>query len=549
MGLAVFRSRRPVQFQPWAVAHVKTSYSGSSQVLFCFTSIPAEFRQLTALTASQEAPPKVGLSAYRFAAATSSPQTRQPSPRSDHTSARLPVAKSVKAISPHLSNNPYSALITVHESFSPGHTLLPEISHKTSALAEPANPNHTYWCTVCRNRSYKNSDDWKKHEKEHETKYICMLNGLFEITEDGQKCVLCGALNPADSHHLAHSIAPCLEAEDRPSFKRRYDMVAHLKDAHDIPNGGIIADKWLHKSFKKAWSCGFCIQLFPSLKDRLKHIGTEHFKKGQSINDWDFTKVIQGLLLQPGIQESWQHLLDTLDPFRLSEIKWNKFGREDIQQRLEKGLTSKETAQSLAIAAYDNAEYDWTLADIGDIAFATTMNSVPDPYINKVSSPFLQEHAVASEEEARVQCQPWSPPQHQASQIPTTSPTSRVESAYVTAASISPPARLVPPLDHEPVWKPLASNTTDMNTTRPRTSSNEKFGPPTQSVSTSWGGDPTHSDLETFRYKSNDDIAWSTIPHPDIDCRSSTLKRPRDSVSPQAQTCKSSLENRPRKKR
>lgn len=343
---------------------MKSSYSGSSQVLFCLTSIPTDFRQLTALTANQKAPPNFGLSAYRFAAATSSRQTRRPSPRSNHTSTHPSVAKSIKAISPHLSNNPSSALTAVHSLLTPVQTVLPASSHNTSALARPANPNHTYWCTVCCNRSYKNRDDWKKHEKEHEIKYICMLNGLFETTEDGKRCFLCGDVDPADNHHLAHNFGPCLAAADRPSFKRRYDMVTHLKAAHDISSGGIIADKWLHKSSKKAWSCGFCIQLFPSLKDRLKHISTEHFDKGQSINDWIFSKVIQGLLLQPGIQEAWQHLLDILDLFRLSEIKWNKLGNEDLQQRHERGLTGKETAQALAKAAYDNAEYDWKLADI-----------------------------------------------------------------------------------------------------------------------------------------------------------------------------------------
>ena len=463
--------------------------------------------------------------------------------------------KPVKATSPSLSNNPYSASIAVHNSLTPGQTVLPASPHTIFALVRPAKSNHTYWCTICCNRSYKNSDDWKKHEKEHEIKFICMLYGLFEPTEDGQKCVLCGAVDPADGHHLAHNIGACLAAADRPSFKRRYDMVAHLKAAHDISSGGIIADKWRCKSSKKAWSCGFCIKLFPSLTDRLKHIGTEHFEKRQSTNDWDFTKVIQGLLLQPGIQEAWQHLLDTLDPFRLSEFKWNKLGSEDLQNRLGKGLTGKETAQSLAKAAYDNAEYDWTLADFGDSNFATIKNSVHDQYTNKNLSPPSQEFAVATGE-APAESQTWSQRQDQASQIPTNSPNSKFESACTTAASSSPPVRFVPSFHHGPVWKPLASDADEINSMQLKTPLNDHSDPANPSVYAPRGSynitpEPTHNNQEKSHYKNNDDIAWSTIPHPDVDSGGSTLKRPRDSVSPPAQTlaCKSSLEDKSRKKR
>ena len=511
------------------------------------------------MTENQKAPfkpPKIGLTAYRLAAAASSRQTRRQSPKSDHTSAHLPVVRSFKAISPHLSNNPYSASTAFHSSLIPVQTVLPASSHKTSAVVRAANPNHIYWCTVCGNRSYQNSDDWKKHEKEHEIKYVCMLNGLLEPTDDAQKCVLCGVLNPADSHQLAHIIAPCLEAPDRPSFKRRYEMVGHLKAAHNISNGGTIADKWLCKSSKKAWSCGFCIRLFPTLKDRLRHVGTEHFEKGQSINDWDITKVIQGLLLQPGIQEAWQHLLNTLDPFRLSEIKWNKLGSKDLQRRLEKGLAGEETPQSLAKGAYDNAEYDWSLADMDDTIFATATNYVPDQHTNKSSSLLSQEHAVASRE-APVECEPWSSPQHQASQTLRSGPTSDAQSAYVTAASNSPPAHHVPALDYGPMWKPLASDTDDMNSTRPTTPLNDRFGPANPLIYTPWGGynttpDPAHSDQEIIHSKSDSNFHWSSHPHPGIDVenRGPTLKRPRDSVSPPAQALprSSSLNDRPRKK-
>ena len=498
------------------------------------------------MIANRKAPPKSGLSTCRFATASSSRQTRRLSPRSDHTSAHLSLLNSVKAIPPHLSQNPYSALTAIHSPFTSLQTVLPANSHKTSALVRPANPKYTYWCTVCGDRSYKNSDDWKKHEKEHEIKYVCMLNGLVEPTEDGQKCVLCGALNPTDNHHSAHNIAPCLEAVDRPSFKRRYEMVGHLKDTHDISKGGVIAEKWRCESSKKAWSCGFCIQLFPTIQARLKHIGTEHFEQGQSLNEWDTTKLIQGLLLQTKILEAWQSLLNSVDPFRLSQIRWNKLGSEDLQQRLGRGLVGEETPQSLAKAAYDNAEYDWSLANMEDTDFAATMNTEHTQSISKNSSPPSPEQAVTSRE-GPVEYQAWIPQQQQAS--PRDSPTSKAESPYVPAASIPPPAHLAPAFDHGPVCKPLPSDADDINSTRPQ------CGSTNPSIYTPWGGynttpESTHSDQETLRYKSTDDIAWSAVPLPDIDSGPSTLKRPRDSASSPARTlpCKPSLKDRPRKK-
>ena len=519
----------------------------------CIINFQTKIRRLTALTADQRSSGNADLPNPGFAAAVSSRQTRRPLARFDRAFDHLSLVKSVKAVSPHLSNNPYSALTATQHTLVPVQTISTASSRKTSALVRPANPNHKYWCTVCGDRSYKNSDDWKKHEKGHEANYVCMLKGLFEITEDGRRCVLCGALNQADSHLLAHNTAPCVKAADRPWFKRRYDMVSHLKDAHHVTTGGrCIADKWRCESSKKAWSCGFCIDLSPTHHAYLKHIGTEHFEKGQKIDDWDFTKVILGLLLQPEIREAWQHL----DPFRPLEPKWNRLGNENLKYRLEMGLTEKETSQSLARAAYDNADYDWSSADKDAVASAITMNTVPGQYTSKDLLPPFQDYAVASGE-VPVESQSWSSSQNQASQIPRSSPAFETQGAHGTSALSSPPAHLVPALDRGSMWKSMASDTDVMNSTRPTTPLNEKFNPADPSIYSPWGGysytpDPAHSDHETYYYKSNNNFDRSAHPHPDSDVGavSSTLKRPRDSAFPpfQALSRKSSLNDRPKKK-
>ena len=521
----------------------------------CIIYSQTKIRRLTALTANQRSSGNSDLPNPGFAATVLSRQTRRPSAKFDRTFDHLSLVESVKAVSPHLSNNPYSALTATQHTITSVQTIPTASSRKTSALVRSRNPNHKYWCTVCGDRSYHKSDDWKKHEKGHEAKYVCMLKGLLEITEDGRRCVLCGALNQTDSHLLAHNTAPCIEAADRPSFKRRYDMVSHLKYTHDVTtNGRCIADKWRLESSKKAWSCGFCINFFPTHQVYLKHVGTEHFEKGQNINDWDFTKVILGLLLQPEIREAWQHL----DPFRLLETKWNRLGNEDLQYRLEMGLTDKETPQSLARAAYDNAEYEWSSADQDAVASAITMNTVPNQYTSKELYPPFQDHAVIAGE-VPVEDQPWSSPQNQAYQIPRSSPAFETQSAHGTSASISSPAHLVAALDRGPMWQPMASDTDGMNSTRPTTPLNETFNPADPSVYSPSGGynytpDPAHSDHETYYYyKSNNKLEWSAHPHPDVDVGtgSSTLKRRRDSAFPpvqQAFSRKVSFNDRPEKK-
>ena len=367
-----------------------------------------------------------------------------------------------------------------------------------------------------------------------------MLDGLFEPTEEGRKCVLCGALDQEDSHSLAHNVAPCVDAVDGPSFKRRYDMVKHLKGNHGITNGGRIADKWRLKSPKKAWSCGFCIQLFPSLEGRLKHIGTQHFGRGQSIAEWDFTKVIQGLLLQPEIREAWQHLLDLLDPFRRSKISWIKLGSENLRSRLEQGLTVQQTPQALAQAAYDNAKHDWSPAQHDEMAYASTMNAIPIQRISKGLSPPFRHHATTSRE-GSVQYQPCPSPQQQASEISKTPPASEPQSAYGAAVFDSSPAQL-PALDYSSGWEPMASDTDDKISPQPTTPYNDNnFYPAYPSVYDPWDGynmTPNMGPIDgtSFHNQNHGRVNWSTSASIDVDTGGSRRKRPRNSASPPAQT-------------
>ena len=183
-----------------------------------------------------------------------------------------------------------------------------------------------------------------------------MLGGPLEETKGGLKCILCGKLNPSEKHLSEHNIRIC--EQGRPgsfSCKRRTELVKHLEKCHDVQGkaqGEVIADKWKETTKKQAWSCGFCIHLTNTFGDRLKHIAT-HFERGQTLDEWDTTKVIEGLLLQPGMVNVCQtQLVASSLGCEPPGVIWEKHLVEDLQRDLEVGPSDTKHAVALAKAAY-----------------------------------------------------------------------------------------------------------------------------------------------------------------------------------------------------
>ena len=193
--------------------------------------------------------------------------------------------------------------------------------------------NH-YWCTVCEEpNSYKDSGNWKKHEKEHETIFVCGLDDAAESSRAGQ----------------SHASKPF-------TCKRRDIMVNHLNRSHgilDTQRGRDLADQWRHTMKKQAWSCGFCIGLFSTFQDRLKHIDTLHFKRHQSIHEWDLNKVIIGLLQQPKMDKTWKTRTASLPHWvHPEDLAWDRAIAKDLRTTLEIGPSDDHHAKTLADAAY-----------------------------------------------------------------------------------------------------------------------------------------------------------------------------------------------------
>ena len=254
-------------------------------------------------------------------------------------------------------------------------TLIASCAHPQRAPAKTDTPQEAtkaaklYWCTICEDRHpYKNISDWRKHERGHVETYVCMLTGSVDTTQGRVKCSLCGMLNPSEKHLGEHNTQVCGQGVlGSFSCKRRADLVQHLRKYHNVlerAQGEAVADKWKETTKKQAWSCGFCAELFHTFGDRLKHIAT-HFERGQTLDEWDITQVIEGLLKQPEMINVWRMPLD----WRFSEITWKKDAIKDVQHALELGPSGPVHAKDLVQAVYNARQSDRHVLN-DDFAFA-----------------------------------------------------------------------------------------------------------------------------------------------------------------------------------
>ena len=221
--------------------------------------------------------------------------------------------------------------------------------------ASSTNDHHVHWCTVCEQpQEIYTCGGYKRHEKEHETQFICMPFGPVEYENGSSYCTLCGIPNPNQRHLEGHKMGDCTPQRPR-AFTRKSLFVDHLK-SHGIKAGGILAERWRRPTEKKAFSCGFYVELFPTIVDRLNHIDDAHYKNHEHIHDWDANKVIEGLLRQSGVNESSWHIL-TLNPYvARSGFSWDQSIVKGLQARLE---MAGEDPNILATAALKLSVLYW----------------------------------------------------------------------------------------------------------------------------------------------------------------------------------------------
>ena len=152
------------------------------------------------------------------------------------------------------------------------------------------------------------------------------------------------------------TVFPCRQCEDSAtaarnprSYTGKANLVKHLSDTHNMSDSeaSAQADTCRKTVKKKYFSCGFCVSLFDNIVDQLNHIDTEHFRCRQDISGWNISKVIRGLIQQPGVSRLWKNFFGVGYP-RSLDFTWNDSVARNLQLRLE---LSEESAEVLAAAA------------------------------------------------------------------------------------------------------------------------------------------------------------------------------------------------------
>ena len=183
-----------------------------------------------------------------------------------------------------------------------------------------------------------------------------MPNGPVENTEHGTRCVLCLKANPDKEHLSRHNVSDCVSKFSETLKKsRKTDMIVHLKK-HRVhsKDAAALADKWRYSLNKKNFSCGLCVRFFPSITERSNHIDNEHWRQGQTMDAWELSNCIRGLLLERKVQSAWRSLLSCYPNVVECNLRWEMPLAEGLQLRLEKGEDSPEV---LATAALQLSSY------------------------------------------------------------------------------------------------------------------------------------------------------------------------------------------------
>ena len=186
-----------------------------------------------------------------------------------------------------------------------------------------------------------------------------MLNGATEDTPQGKRCAFCGELDPSEGHLSTHDAQICRPGSSGPfSCKKNEDMVEHLYNAHHVKTTIAFVHKWKDNVKRQVWSCGFCGVTFGNFQNRCSHVAW-HFEQGQTIDEWDTTKVIQGLLLQRGVFEAWEKNMASLPEVEIGCRYWEKHATKALRRDLEVGPNPKKTALDLANAAFAASEFNF----------------------------------------------------------------------------------------------------------------------------------------------------------------------------------------------
>ncbi|RAH76423.1 hypothetical protein BO86DRAFT_15763 [Aspergillus japonicus CBS 114.51] len=172
-------------------------------------------------------------------------------------------------------------------------------SHQLQEGSSAVHPDQRKWiqCEFCSKKTRLRCE-MKKHQKRHERPYSCTsshCNKTFGSKEDWKR--------HENSQHF-HSRSwrctlPDATKEGLPCarlFYRQQTYIQHLKKQHEMDAEdevrAALSDSRISRDGRASFWCGFCrkdVPLGPGLEawnERFDHIDTEHYKKGERIEDW-----------------------------------------------------------------------------------------------------------------------------------------------------------------------------------------------------------------------------------------------------------------------
>ena len=207
---------------------------------------------------------------------------------------------------------------------------------------------HDRWCFICENPThpFKTADGFKRHLREHFTRYYCILQEPLVVKEDGPRCASCNIRNPDPIHLNTHS-NECVGRK----FTRKCLLIHHLKTKHNVHDGSKLASYSEHSVNLKYFACGFCVFPSDSLITLANHVDAHHYKFSQHIRHWDNDKVVRGLLSQPVVVEYWQAIVASNPPLQEPWLRRLPTLVNQLKHRLEMSRKPAETLRNAAIDA------------------------------------------------------------------------------------------------------------------------------------------------------------------------------------------------------
>ena len=214
---------------------------------------------------------------------------------------------------------------------------------------------HERFCTTGEHKTpYTTFWAFANHEIEHDSEYIFLPNSPVDFTLWVKQCALCDLrdLREPSEEHLEkfHSTVRFYGRQRRPMTRSWKGDLEELLRKYKTPeqNIGSLTVKWRKFARRQAYSCGFCVNVFKTLSERVSHIDRGHFYKGQRMEEWSEINVIKGLLLQPDIRDEYLKYFG-MDPSLADSVSWPLRSVGDLRIRLE---LKKESAIDLAREVY-----------------------------------------------------------------------------------------------------------------------------------------------------------------------------------------------------